>query len=84
MNSSDIYDRTLFKSRFKDIYNEHKYNFQINKNILSNIITKWKNNCNHFTKATVWDNTTEYQNMLLLREFRIIMEKKEEKKTSDI
>ena len=72
MNSSDIYDRGLFKTKFKDIYNKNKYNFQINNNMLSNIITKWKNNSNRFSKATVWDNTTDYQNRLILREFRII------------
>jgi hypothetical protein len=41
-NSSDIYDRSLFKNKFKEIYNKNKYNFQINNNMLSNIITKWK------------------------------------------
>ena len=35
MNKSTIYDRTLFKNKFKDIYNENKYNFPLNNNMFS-------------------------------------------------
>ena len=56
INTSTIYDRTLFKNKFKDIYNENKYNFPLNNNMLSNIITKWKNNSNKFTKFCIFEN----------------------------
>ena len=42
MNKSSIYDRTLYKDQFKYIYNKNKYDFEINNNLLSYIITKWK------------------------------------------
>ena len=71
-----------YKTKFKEIYNKNKYNFQINNNMLSNIITKWKNKSNRFSKATVWDNTTDYQERLILREFRIIFENKGDNKKS--
>ena len=32
LNNSSIYDRRLFKTSFKDIYNKHKYNFSLNDN----------------------------------------------------
>ena len=38
MNKTNIYNRNLFKQKFKDEYNLNKYNFEINDNILSNII----------------------------------------------
>ena len=53
MNSSDIYDRKLFKDKFKEHYNSKKYNFTINNNMLSNIITKWKAASNRFNKSTI-------------------------------
>ena len=55
MNKSTIYDRKLFKEAFKNIYNdkENKYNFPINNNFLSNIITRWKNNSYRFKKESV-------------------------------
>ena len=72
MNSSTIYDRNIYKDKFKDIYNKDNSNFQIDNNFLSNIISKWRNNSNRFTKSTVWDNIYDYENRLILREFRSI------------
>ena len=40
MNSSSIYDRGLFKAKFLEIYNNKKFNFPLNKNLLSNIMEK--------------------------------------------
>ena len=79
MNSSDIYDRNIFKTKFLELYNNKKYNFPISNNILSNIITKWKNNSNKFNKATLWDNQFDYQKRLILREFRILYKQKDGK-----
>ena len=79
MNSSDIYDRNIFKTKFLELYNNKKYNFPISNNILSNIITKWKNNSNKFNKATIWDNQFDYQKRLILREFRILYKQKDGK-----
>ena len=42
MNMSTIYDRKLYKEEFKKIYNSNNYDFPINNNIMSNIITNWK------------------------------------------
>ena len=49
MNNSRIYGRALFKNQFKDLYNNNKYNFKIDNNLLSNIITKWKQKSNRFS-----------------------------------
>ena len=54
MNNSTIYDRRLFKQSFKDIYNDknNKFNFSIKNNLLSNMITKWKQNSYKFKKES--------------------------------
>ena len=39
MNTSNIYDRKIYKEHFKNIYNEKKFNFPLNNNILNSIIT---------------------------------------------
>ena len=72
MNSSTVYDRGLFKDKFKEIYNKNSYKFPINNVFLSNIITKWKNSSNRFNKACVWENANDYEGRLFLRDFRII------------
>ena len=72
MNSSEIYDRNLFKDKFKELYNLNKYNFPINNNMLSNIITKWKTTSNRFNKKTIWDNIYDKQNRLILRDCRTL------------
>ena len=74
MNKSNIYDRRLFKEEFKNLYNDKKYtfDFSMNDNMLSNIITKWKNNNMRFTKASILSEIKDYNNRLILREYRII------------
>ena len=67
MNKSNIYDRTLFKNKYKEIYNENKYKFPLNNNMLSNIIKKWKNKSNRFTKFCIFKNQNGYENRLILR-----------------
>ena len=72
MNCSSIFDRNLFKNKFKEIYNSDKYSFPLSNNILSNIITKWRNTSVRFTKANVLLNQYDYKNRLIFREFRSI------------
>ena len=74
MNSSTIYDRRMFNESFKKIYNDSKvkYNFSLNDNFLSNIISKWKNNTYRFKKECVFYDIKDYENRLILREFRLI------------
>ena len=74
MNNSSIYDRHLFKETFKEIYNDKKnnYNFPLNDNFLSNIITKWKNNSIKFKKESILYNIKDNENRLLMREYRLI------------
>ena len=84
MNSSSIYDRNLFKSKFKEIYNSYKYNFPISNNLVSNIITKWRNNSMRFNKANVLINQYDYKNRLIFRECSSIKVETISKKTFDI
>ena len=74
MNRSSIYDRTLFKESFKKIYNNPniKYDFPINNNLLSNILTKWKNNLYRFKKGCIMYETRDYENRFILRDYRFI------------
>ena len=72
MNSSTIYDRKLFKNEIKKIYNNHTYLFSQYNNLLSNIITKWKNNSVNFTKFACLKNQFDYNNNLILREFHTV------------
>ena len=53
MEQSTIYDRNLYKEEFKKLYNNNKYNFPLNNNLLSNIITKSKNTTNRFNKYSI-------------------------------
>ena len=72
MNSSNIFDRRLFKEEFKKIYNNpnYKFNFPLNNNYLSNLITKWKNTSNRFNKTSILFNKYDYENRLIFREYR--------------
>ena len=74
MNNSSIYYRRLFKETFKKIYNEknNNYNFIINNNFLSNIITKWRNNNIRFKKENFLYDRKDRDKRLILREFRSI------------
>ena len=72
MNSSSIYDRTLYKNEFKNIYNSNIYKFELTDNFLSNIINNWRTKSNKFKKISVLENQFDYKNRLILREFRNI------------
>ena len=72
MNSCDIYDRRLFKKKFKELYNNGSYDFPLNNTILNNIITRWRSKTTKFTKISVFENAYDYTNRLILREFRSI------------
>ena len=80
MNNSNIFDRKLFKEEFRKEYNNKKYKFAINNNLLSNIISKWKIKTNKFTKYSIFDNKYDYQNQLILREYRVIYSPHKHKK----
>lgn len=53
MNFSTIYDPKLYKEEFKKLYNELKYDFPLNDNLLSNIVTKWKSVSERFKSSSV-------------------------------
>ena len=54
MNSSNIYARKkLLIDEKNKFYNNLSYPFLIDNNLLSNIITIWKNNSVNFTKFTL-------------------------------
>ena len=80
MNKPNIYEQNLFKTRFKDIYNEHKYTFPLNDNTLSNIITKWKNTTFKYNKTTILFNRYDCENRLILRDYRTIYIETEKRK----
>ena len=84
MNSSTIYDWHLFKESFKKLYNDPniKYNFPLENNVLSNIITKWKTTSYRFKKECILYDTKDYDNRLILREYRIIPLESESKSTN--
>ena len=73
MNSSNIYDRNMFKEEFKKLYNKIKHDFPLNNNFLSNIITNWKKNSIRFTKYSVLENKFDYNDRIIFREFRSIL-----------
>ena len=79
LNSSDIYDRVLFKENFKKIYNKYNYNFLINNDLLSNILSKWKRKSLNFTKYSTFQKKYDYNNDLILREFLFINNSNEKK-----
>ena len=62
MDTSNIYDRKLFKELFINIYNTNDYKFPLNNDLLSNIINKWKNSSIRFTKNYIIWNMTDYEN----------------------
>ena len=72
MNSSEIFDRNLYKDEFKKLYNSQKFNFSIDNKFLLNIIAKWKWKSNRFNKSRALDNPKDYKNRLILRDYRTI------------
>ena len=81
MNSSTLYDRKLFKEEMKKIYNNHSYTFPLDNNLISNIISKWKNSSVNFTKYTCLKNQYDYNKNLILREFRTVNLEADNKKS---
>ena len=57
---------------FKKLYNNQKFNFNIDNNFLSNIITKWKIKSNGFNKSSALDNPKDNKNRLILRDYSTI------------
>lgn len=75
MNSLNIYDMVYLKLNLKKFTIIKTIIFQLTV-ILFQYYNELKNNINRFSKAPVWDNTTDYQDRLILREFRIIYKQK--------
>ena len=69
MNSSNIFDRRLFKEEFKKLYSNKDYDFPLSNNILSNIISNWKRNSLKLTKYCIFQIIYDYENSLILRGF---------------
>ena len=69
------------KKNSKKIYNNpnNRFNFPISSTYLGNIITKWKNCSYKFTKASVLYNKYDYDQRLILREFKSIYIQTEKK-----
>ena len=67
MNNSTIYD--------------HKSNYQMNDNMLSNLINNQRRTSNRFTKLCILNNKFDYENRLILREYCIIPLEENKKKT---
>ena len=74
----------IFQEESKKIYYKNYYNFPISNTLLSNIISKWKSNANRFTKSTVLYNIYDYQNRLILREYRCKYISTKNKTTPDL
>ena len=60
MNNSTIYDWRVFKEEFKNICFKHKYNFQMNDNMLSNLMNNWRRTSDRFTKLCIFNNKFDY------------------------
>ena len=79
MDNSNIYDMKLFRERFKEIYNENKYNFPINDNRLNNIISSWKKSSNKFNKNTIFENEVDFEEKHILREYKLFYQHEHKK-----
>ena len=84
MDNYNIYDRRLFKEEFKKIYNNKQFKFLLNENFLSNVISKWKKTSDRFTKMCIFKNKYDYDNRLILRDYRVIPINEKEKLASQI
>ena len=71
MDISNSYDMNLFRDKFKEIYNENKYNFPINDTKLNNNISLWKKSFNKFNKNSVLENEFDYEEKIISREYRL-------------
>ena len=72
IDSSTIYDRNLYKNKFKEIYNNNIYDFPINNFMLPYIMTKQKNLSYKFKKECAQYNLYDYQNRIILRDYRTV------------
>ena len=80
MNLSEIFNSNLFKNEFKKSYTKQKYNFEIDSNFFSNIIIKLKLKTNNLKKINSLDVRKNYQNRLILREYKNLYKQIEKKK----
>ena len=71
LNDINIYDRKDCKNKIQAIYNNNKYDFQLKKSTINNIIQKWKNNSIKFTKYQCLENPYDNEKELYLREYRV-------------
>ena len=65
--------QNFLKINLKKFINKNKYNFPLENNILSNIITKWKNITNKMNKTIIIYDKFNYINRLIFRDYRICM-----------
>ena len=70
LNDINIYDRKDCKNKIQAIYN-NKYDFQLKKSTINNIIQKWKNNSIKFTKYQCIENPYDNEKELYLREHHV-------------
>ena len=80
MDESILYNRKLFKDKMTELYNNNNYNFIINNNKLNNFISQWKSQSNKFNKYSIFDNTYDKNENLLLRDFRVFYKYDNDKK----
>ena len=76
MNISFIYDKNNYRKTLKNKYNENKFNFSKDDNMLNNIISNWKYKTYRFKKESVLYNKKDYKNRIILREYIFIESKK--------
>ena len=67
MNKSNRFDHKMFRKKFRRIYKNNKYNFQLDNSLISNMISKWKTATN---KSSVLYNAKDYQIRQILTDYR--------------
>ena len=80
MNNPTIYDRNIYKNRFKEIYNYNKFHFPLDNSILTNIITKQKNKSIRMNKSVALYERKDYKNRFFFSEFRTFITEVENEK----
>ena len=50
LNDNNLYNIKDCKNKIESIYQNNKYNFQLKKSTINNIMQKWKNSSIKFTK----------------------------------
>jgi hypothetical protein len=73
MNKAKFYKLSEYIKQIQFIYNNNKYDFNFDKQKMTNFIYQWKKTSNKFNKYSIFENPYIYNNKYILREYKYFL-----------